>query len=313
MAALFELQGHRGARGLKPENTLSGFEVALDLGVSSIETDVLLTRDGVPVLFHSPRVSDQNCRRSPSSPPPYPCNRPLVSSLTLAQVRDFRAECNPDPKRFPNQDATPTALAVRFAESLGIHPYTPPTLADLFAFADAYAGPMGTQAGKTSQQQERARRVRFDLELKRVPYRPEHVGDCFEGHAPGLLEQRVVDVVRASGAVARTAVRSFDHRSVRAVRRLEPAIAGGVLVAVVAPVEPAEIVRQADAQTYLPLYEFLDRGMVRHLHDAGLRVVPWTVNEPDDWERLLEWGVDGLATDFPDALAQYLRTRGIAH
>jgi glycerophosphoryl diester phosphodiesterase len=227
-------------------------------------------------------------------------------------MRNFRAECNPDPKRFPNQDANLTPLAVRFAESHGIDPYTPPALQELFAFAEAYTGAMGVKADKTPEQQERARRVRFDLELKRVPYRPEQVGDDFNGDGPGLLERRVVEVVRQCGAVQRTAVRSFDHRSVRAVRQLEPGIAGGVLVAAVVPVSPADLVRQAEAQTYLPLYEFVDRTMVRRLHDAGLRIVPWTVNEPDDWDRLLEWGVDGIGTDFPDALALHLRTRGIA-
>jgi glycerophosphoryl diester phosphodiesterase len=135
MSAPFDLQGHRGARGLKPENTLPGFEAALNLGIGSIETDVRLTADGVPVLFHPPHVTDQLCYRVPNSPPPYPCHRPLVSGLTLAQLRNYRAECNPDPRRFPDQDATPTPLAVRFAASRGIDPYTPPALPELFAFA----------------------------------------------------------------------------------------------------------------------------------------------------------------------------------
>lgn len=311
MADRFDLQGHRGARGLKPENTLPGFEVAIDLEATSIETDVLLTRDAVPILFHSPRVTDQLCRRTPSCPPPYPCHRPLVSSLTLAQMRNFRAECNPDPRRFPDQDTSVTPVAELFAAARGIHPYAPPSLDDLFAFVAAYAGEFGTRAGKTPEQRERAQRLRFDLELKRVPYHPEQVGDEFDGEAPGLLEQRVVEVVRAAGVVDRTAVRSFDHRSVRSVRQLEPGLEGGILVAAMAPVNPADLVRQADAQVYLPLYEYLDAEMVRRLHDAGARVVPWTVNECEDWDRLLNWGVDGIATDFPDALALHLRARGV--
>ena len=71
--------------------------------------------------------------------------------------------------------------------------------------------------------------------------------------------------------------------------------------------------RDAGARVYGPSYEFLDEGLVRQLHEAGVRVVPWTVNEPDHWERLLAWGVDGLTTDFPNRLAAFLRTKGVAY
>ena len=95
MAATFELQGHRGARGLKPENTLPSFEAALDAGVTSIETDVHLTRDGVPVLVHdatlSPRFWWCPRRNRSKSPVPDLTTQPLVSSLTLRQLREFAA------------------------------------------------------------------------------------------------------------------------------------------------------------------------------------------------------------------------------
>src|SRR6516164_3109362 len=96
MAARFELQGHRGARGLKPENTLPGFEVAFDLGVTTVETDVHLTRDGVPVLMHDAAVSARLCRRTRGSTSPDPAAGPLVSRLALAELRGYRADRNPD-------------------------------------------------------------------------------------------------------------------------------------------------------------------------------------------------------------------------
>src|SRR5262245_25513347 len=88
MTPSFDLQGHRGARGLKPENTLPAFEVAFDLGVTTVETDLPLTRDGVPVLCHDPTLDGQP-----------------VSTLDLARLREYRADRNPDPRRFPEQDA----------------------------------------------------------------------------------------------------------------------------------------------------------------------------------------------------------------
>jgi glycerophosphoryl diester phosphodiesterase len=311
MSGLFDLQGHRGARGLKPENTLPSVEAALDVGVTSIEIDLHLTRDGVPVIFHDAVVSDRLCRLVPGRGAPDPAGRPQVSALTLAQMRGYRADRNPDPGRFPEQDARVTPLAGLFAGQRDIDPYTPPTLADLFAFADAYAGDLGARAGKTPEQRARAGQVRFDLELKRVPFRPEAIGDDFYGASGGLLEQRVVEAVRAAGMAGRTAVRSFDHRSVWAVHRLDPALATAVIVANTAPVSPAEVARQAGAGTYCPDVEFLDEAQVREAHAANIRVVPWTVNEPADWVRLLAWGVDGVTTDYPDRLAAFLRERGV--
>ncbi len=293
----FELQGHRGARGLKPENTLPSFEVALDVGVASIETDVHLTRDGVPVIYHDAAISARLCRRRRGSTSPEPATEPLVSGLTLAELRGYVADRNPDRKRFPTQDRSLTPSARRFGLRDTLHAYTPPTLEELIRFAISH----GT----------RGDRVLFDLELKRVPYHPEVIGDGFDGQAPGLLEQRVVDVVQAAGVARRTRVRSFDHRAVRAIRCLEPGLSAAVLMAQTAPVDPAALVRSAGADTYCPDYRFLDAVQVRQCHAAGVRVLPWTVNDEADWLRLLDWGVDGITTDYPDRLARLLRSRGI--
>lgn len=311
MQAAFDLQGHRGARGLKPENTLSGFEIAFDLGVTTVETDLHLTRDGVPILVHDPLVSGRLFRRLSQAAALDPSEHLSISTLTLEQLRGYAADRNPDPGRFPDQDAAVTPLAELFAQRHGVDPYTPPTLADLFQFVQDYAGALGRHAGKTEAQQARACQVRFDLELKRVPFHPEAIGDRFDGQAPGPLEQRVVEIVRDAGMVRRTAVRSFDHRAVAAVKRLEPGLTGAVLIDGAAPVAPAELARRAGADVYCPDFHFLDEAQVRQIHADGVRVVPWTVNRPDEWERLRAWGVDGITTDYPDRLANWLHQRKI--
>jgi glycerophosphoryl diester phosphodiesterase len=292
----FNLQGHRGARGLRPENTLPSFEAALDAGVTSIETDLHLTREGVVVLCHDPVVGD---------------SRELVRSVVLPELRRYRMDHNPDRARFPDQDPTVTPLAARFASQHGFDAYAIPTLAELFAFTAAYTGELGQQVGKSEAQRARAARVRFDLELKRVPFHPEVIGDTFTGEVPALLERRVLEAVLAAGVVDRTAVRSFDHRSVRLLCEMEPRLVGGVLISGTAPIAPANLAWWARARQYLPEYHFLDRALVKQAQAEGAQVVPWTVNHPDHWHTLLDWGVDGLTTDFPDRLARELRTRGI--
>jgi glycerophosphoryl diester phosphodiesterase len=296
MPLLFDLQGHRGARGLKPENTLPSFEVALDCGVSSIETDLHLTRDGVPVLSHDPVLADGAA----------------VAKLDLASLSDYQFDQNPNPKLFPLQEASVTPLAVWYATKYRMHPYAMPTLVDLFQFVAAYADDPGKGAGKTNEQRARAARLRFDLELKRVPSNPQAIGDAYTGTGPALLEERMVAAIRASGLAERTTVRSFDHRCVRFLRAMEPAVTGVALVADTALVDPGEVARRADAQIYGPSWEAIDKEQVESAHRSGVRVLPWTANAPEQWQHLLACKVDGITTDYPDQLASYLRVAGVA-
>jgi glycerophosphoryl diester phosphodiesterase len=324
----FDLQAHRGARCFRPENTLPAFEVALDLGVTSIETDVHLTRDGVPVLIHDAQLNPFQYRlhvlkavlSPPGQPPrrrqlglaPDPVLLPPISSLTLAQLRGYVADRICDRVRFPAQEASVTPVAERFAAKGLLQPYSIPSLSDAFSFVAAYAGDLGTSTGKTKEQRERARNVRFDLELKRVPFFPEAVGDQFDGQQPGRLEEQVAEAICEAGMLTRTSVRCFDHRSVKAAVSLKAGLSTAIIIAGTAPVSVVDLVRSAGAQTYCPQYEFLDEALVRQAHAAGIRVLPWTVNEPAHWQRLVDWGVDGITTDFPDELARLLRARGIA-
>lgn len=284
---MFNLQGHRGARGIHPENTLPSFEAALHAGVTSIETDLHLTRDGVLVLHHDAFLGDPSAT--------------LISQLTRAELRSYRADRNPDPLRFLDQKALVTPLAATFAARHGLHPYAIPTLDELLQFAAEYEKRGGKRA------------VLFDLELKRVPFHPEWIGDDYDGTKPGLFEERLVEAVRRADVAARTTVRSFDHRCVRLLRRMEPRLTGAILIAETIPVAVAELLERAEAHLYCPDYRFVSAELVRQVHAAGARVMPWTVNRPELWQCLLDWGVDGLTTDFPDRLGSYLQERGIVY
>lgn len=282
-----EVQGHRGALGLMAENTLAGFEVALDVGVDSIETDVHLSKDGVPVLFHDAQITERLCPQQSNA------NPPLVRSFTLAELRRFTIR---------SRSERATNLAERFARERGVHPYGIPTLEEFVAFVAIYA----SAPEKTETQRESARQLTFDLELKRVPFRPETIGDDFTGAAPGFLETAVVDAIHKAGVLERTRVRSFDHRSVVAIRLLEPQLTTGLLIHYTAPAHVGMLLDAAQADYYCPDFQFVDADIVRRVHDAGKRILPYTVNEPEDWHRLIDWGIDGLTTDYPDRLVGFL-------
>ncbi len=297
----FDVEGHRGARGLKPENTLPAFETALDLGVTTLELDLHLTADDVLVIWHDHLIKPNKCRLDPmpggpqAPDPDDPSVSPQdlwIRHLTYAQVRQYRCDRNPNPDRFPLQDPGPTALAG--------DDYRIPRLEDLFDFVERYAA----AADKPPDRRENAARVQFDMETKRRPDLPETIGDGFNGRDPGLFERLLVQLIQDRGLVERSIVQSFDHRSLWAVRRLDPAIRLSALARAPMAVKP---LAAQGAAIYSPRGDFLTPSVVQEAHAQGLLVIPWTVNDPQEMRRYIEWGVDGLISDRPDLVLDLIR------
>ena len=148
-------------------------------------------------------------------------------------------------------------------------------------------------------------RIRLDLEIK--------FGKGKEG-TPEDFEERVLEVLRQAGFVGRVNVISFHHPSLTKVKTLEPRIRTGLLEeGRQPPRDPVGLVRQYRADYYSPRFRQVTAAMVEALHQAGIPIVPWTVNEEADMRRLIALGIgtlagDGIATDFPDRLLNLLKT-----
>jgi glycerophosphoryl diester phosphodiesterase len=121
--------------------------------------------------------------------------------------------------------------------------------------------------------------------------------DVFVELKGAAIEHEVIAVIRASIVPARCAVHSFDHAQVARARALAPEIRGGILFDRPIP-DPAFAMRAADALDVWPSREHVDASLVQQVHDAGGRVIPWTVNKPEQAVMLASLGVDGLCTDF---------------
>ena len=294
----FDVQGHRGARGLQPENTLPAFETALDLGVSTLELDLHLTADGEVVIWHDEALTRDKCGLSTMAAPPLPPDPDdravagdalYLSRLTFADLQRYRCDRNPDPSRFPDQRATLTTLA-------GDN-YQIVRLADLFAFVARYVG----SDAKSAAQRANAAAVNFNIETKRKPDDPAAIGDDFDGVNPGRFEQEIARIVGAAGLTDRVIVQSFDHRSLWAMRTLLPDMPLAALTT-----GPAALPEFAErgATIWSPNYTTLSAAQLAEAHALGLAVIPWTVNDPADMQRLIALGVDGLITDRPDRLLE---------
>lgn len=290
----FDVQGHRGARGLKPENTLPAFETALDLGVDTLELDLHLTADDQVVVWHDDAIDAGKCRlgpdvESPTAPDPTSSveSALAIRQLTLAQIQEYRCDLNPDQRNFPDQNSQPTALA---GDNFGIV-----TLDQLFTFVETYA----TDAAKDAALRENAKWVRFNLETKRNPADPAAIGDDFDGEAPGTLEQAIVNQIQAHRVGSRVTVQSFDHRSLWAIRQIAPQLR---LSALVTDEVSIEELAAKGSMILSPRSNLVTSSLLAQAHAHGVKVIPWTVNDPDEMQRLIAMGVDGLITDRPDLL-----------
>ncbi len=260
----FLIEGHRGARGLWPENTLAGFAGALALDVDAIELDVAMTRDGVVVVTHDPCLNPDLTRDATGEWLPQP--GPAVISLDTAQLAAF------DVGRARPGGVTATAFPAQLACD-GAHI---PHLTEVLQLA-------------------RGGRALVDVELKTGLSPPGLTPN------PAVLADAVVAAARSCGMLDRLAVRSFDWRGLDHMRDLWPQVPLTWLTARAGP-GPAEVARAAggDGGRWGPDHEGLDPGMVERAHDLGLLVVPWTVNSLEAMRRLRDLGVDGICTDRPD-------------
>jgi len=188
--ASFDSEGHRGCRGLRPENTLPAFEHAMELGVTTLELDTGITSDGVVVVSHNRVVSSSISRRTDGTP--YgPDDEVLINNLTLAEIQSqFICDMNPDPARFSDQIAPGDPSN-----------YTMPSLQEVIDLANSIDPD-----------------VRFNIETKISPYAPDDTVD------PETFASALVDVIRDNGIENRTVIQSFDFRTIRVVQEIAPEI-----------------------------------------------------------------------------------------
>lgn len=294
MDSEIDIQGHRGARGLRPENTLPSFETALDLGVATLEFDLHFTSDGEVVVWHDPVISPDKCGLKAGAPDTVPdpddpentSDELAVRALSAGQLRWFDCNRNPAPDRFPDQTSDATALA---EDDYGVV-----TLTDLLTFVEQYS----QSDVKTDAQRSAARVVHFNIETKRDPTDATAIGDGFDGSNAGAFELRLLAVIDAHAVEDRVVVQSFDDRSLKAIHAEDPSIALALLTS--ASLSQFSAIVDAGASVWSPRSATVTETLVNDAHTAGLSVAAWTVNSADEIRMVAAYGVDAIITDRPD-------------
>lgn len=295
-----DLQGHRGARGLMPENTLPAFAHALSLGVTTLELDCGITKDGVVVVSHD-SVLNPDVTRGPDGkwldqegPPIWQLTYDELRRYDVGRIKPGSAYR----KRFPRQQSVDGARI--------------PRLADLFTLV--------RKAGNVT--------VRFNIETKISPLSPAVTT------TPEDFARHLIAVVRQEGMAQRVTIQSFDWRTLQIVQRGAPEIPTVYLTAqqsftnnILAnqPESPwtaglhvrnfggsiPRMIKAAGGAVWSPYYGEVTGENVKEAQSLGLKVVVWTVNSEADMRRMLALGVDGIISDYPDLLRKVAAEKGV--
>ncbi|MDP2061343.1 MAG: glycerophosphodiester phosphodiesterase family protein [Flavobacteriaceae bacterium] len=266
----FDLQGHRGTRGLMPENTLTAFRRALEIGVNTLEMDVVVTRDNQLLVSHEPWFNREICLDSlgETIKDSIPIN---IYKQTYLQTQKYDCGSLGNPN-FPEQNR-------QYA--------TKPLLIDVLQMAESYA--------KLNNQ-----KISYNIEIKSLP-----AGDNIYHPKPEkFVEMLIALLENHSISKDKLILQSFDFRVLQYVHKTYPKY------------RLAALVYKDDVQTnlnqlgftpeiYSPLHTLLTAQVVDEIHQKGMKLVPWTVNETERMKELLIWGVDGIITDYPDKAIRF--------
>ncbi|PWL24562.1 glycerophosphodiester phosphodiesterase family protein [uncultured Roseivirga sp.] len=263
-----DVQGHRGARGLVPENTIPAFIRALEEGVTTLELDVVITKDKQVVISHEPYMSASICSK--------PNGQPVTNSemeqfniyqMTYAEVSRFDCGIRGN-SRFPEQQK----MAV-----------SKPLLVDMIKQVEDYLAEKGLP------------KIAYNIELKSTPKGDGISHPQVEEFAD--IVQTVLDQVLTND---RYTIQCFDFRVLKYYHQKYPDVDLVALVENMKGVKGNLKELGFVPEVYSPYHALLSRKDIEICHQEGMKVIPWTVNDRDRMEKLVNWGVDGIITDYPD-------------
>jgi len=299
-ASPFDIEAHRGGRGLRPENTLQSFANALSLGVNTLELDMGVTQDRVIVVSHERGLNPDLARRPDGRYVDAP-GTPFVK-LTLDEVKRYDV----------GQIRPGSAYAAQFPDQRAVPSTRIPTLSEVFALV--------RRSGDTQ--------VRVNIETKIDPGHPGESPD------PQQFVRLVLDLLRRENFSDRVMIQSFDWRTLQWAQKLAPSIPTVYLTqqhGVGANVfrdrpspwtsgfDPGKYggsvprtIKAAGGAIWSPYFGDVDAASIAEAHELGLKVVVWTVNRPEDMSRLMAMSVDGIISDRPDVLRAVANSKGLA-
>ncbi|UII21981.1 glycerophosphodiester phosphodiesterase [Fulvivirga ligni] len=276
-AQKIDIQGHRGARGMMPENTIPAFIYALDQGVTTLEMDVVITKDKKVVVSHDPYISPSICLNVDNSK--IQDNKKFnIYNMTYEQVHKF--DCGSlNNTRFPEQ------------QKITINK---PLLSEVIKAAEMHV--------KSETNYE----VNYNIEIKSSPE-----GDGEWHPKPEEFSKLVYDLIDQYLPWDRVIIQSFDFRVLQYWHKHYPDVKLAALVENTRSIDTNLANLGFKPTIYSPYFKLITENSVEDLHKKDIKVIPWTVNDEGDFKKLVRWKVDGIITDFPNKAHQLGLTREI--
>ena len=263
-----DLQGHRGARGLWPENSLEGFVKVIELGVNTLEMDLAVTADSQLVVSHEPYFSSEICLDSKGNEISESAQlRNNIYQMSYADVRSFDCGSKPHP-RFPEQ--------VKF-------PIIRPLLEDVLDSIESLV------------RLKRLDTMRYNIEVK-----TQVRGDEVFHPNPSDFSDLVYNLIDRKLPWNQVTIQSFDFRVLQYFNKTYPNVRLALLIENEMPWKVNIDSLGFAPEIYSCDYLLLSRDNIGKMQSEGMAVIPWTVNEREDMDQLLKWGVDGIITDYPN-------------
>lgn len=264
-----DVQGHRGCRGLLPENSLPAFEKAMDLGVHTLELDLAITKDKQAIVSHEPYMSRTICVDNQGNDIPESDDKKHnIYQMTYEEIKQFDCGTKFHP-RFPGQ------------EKMKVHK---PLLKEVFKLA------------KTKNPN-----IRYNIEIKS---RPSY--DLVFTPAPKEFVSIVLKEIKDSGVFDRVNLQSFDRRTLEEIKKQAPKMKVALLVDDNEDIWQKISLISYKPEIISPHYKLLDAKTVKDLQSDNYQVIPWTINKAEDMQLMIDYNVDGIITDYPDVLKKIL-------
>lgn len=271
------IEGHRGARGYLPENTIPSFKLAIDLGADTIEMDVVITKDKKVIVSHDPYFSSMISLDPLGKGIAKESEREHnIYNLTFAETRKYDVGSIGN-AGFPEQK--PMKI-------------NKPLLTDVFKEIEKY-----TKVKKLV-------RVRYNIEIKSSPE-----GDGTFQPPPAEFAALVMAQITKAKLQYHVIVQSFDVRPLQEIRKTHPKIPLALLVGNPEGAEKNLAKLGFMPDTYSPHFSLVNAALVKLCREKGLKIIPWTVNEVADLERMKTFDLDGVITDYPDRAVKVFKNR----
>ena len=256
-----QIQGHRGARGVLPENTLAAFKYIIENNIDVLELDLQITKDNEIVIYHDKSINTEICD-GVSKP---------IKTLTLKEIKEYDCGSKKNIK-FPNQEPVPGEKIPTFIELINL-----------------------------IQTEYKYKNIKMNIELK-TETSLDTDDEVYK------FSKKLIDILHKYNITNDVIIQSFDTRALKDIKEIDPSIKTSYLIK--GKIQNIDSLintsKQLGVKIISPKYNLLDKQIVKKIQESGFEVLPWTINDMNTFKKNVDYGVDGVITDYPKQMNDYL-------